>query len=142
MRFLTTLNRHDFRVRSLVVDKSLMTRPHMRKRDTFYNYLVKLVLEHDHGAINGATLVLDESIKSKQKQVHLGSYLRQALNSQFAVPKVTKIVHHASHRDNLIQATDMVSGAIYRCFDQGDATYYWMIRRHVEDLWEWRPRVH
>jgi hypothetical protein len=138
-RFLRVLRDHDFRVRALVIDKQLMTQPYMRKRDTFYNYLVRLVLTHDHGTIEGATLVLDESIKSRKRKLHLGSYLRQTLNTDPEAPKVRRIVHHASHSDNLIQAVDMVSGAIYRKYERGDDSYFYIARKHIDDLWEWRP---
>lgn len=138
-RFLRELRRHPIAVRALVVDKTLLTRPHMRKRETFYNYLIKLILQHDGGAIANATLVLDESVKSKQAQRHLGSSLRHALNNDPAAPKVRAIVHHASHTDNLIQATDMVSGAIYSAHAKGDDSYLRLVRMKVQDLWPLRP---
>lgn len=138
-RFLRTLRNHDFLIRAIVIDKTLMTQPYMRKRETFYNYLVRLVLTYDHGSIGGATLVLDESIKSKKQQLHIGTYLRRALNSDPGAPKIRKIVHRASHSDNLIQAADMISGAIYRKYDRGDDSYLYIVRKHIADLWEWKP---
>lgn len=138
-RFLRVLRRHDVQIRALVIDKRLMTAPYMRKRETFYNYLIRLILTHDHGTIKGATLVLDESVKSRKRKEQLGSYLRQALNTGSEAPRVRRIVHHASHADNLIQATDMVSGAIYRRYEYGDLFYYRIIAPRVQDLWEWCP---
>lgn len=140
-RFLRELRRHDVTIRALVVDKELMTEPHVRKRETFYTFLVKLVLTHDGGSIRDATLVLDESVKSKKRKLHIGSYLRQALNTEAATPKVRHIVHHASHTDNLIQATDMASGAIHRAFARRDSSYLDIIRPKVKDIWVWRPNT-
>lgn len=49
--FLQMLRRQDFSARILVIDKRLMTQSHMRQRDTFYNFLVQMVLQHDNGSI-------------------------------------------------------------------------------------------
>jgi hypothetical protein len=99
------------------------------------------VLTHDEGTIQDATLVLDESVKSKRRQLDIGSSLRHALNADSAAPKVRKIVHHASHTDNLIQAADMVSGAIYRSFSRNESTYLNVIRSKLQDLWFWQPEI-
>jgi hypothetical protein len=115
-------------VRALVVDKTLMTQPHMRRRDTFYNYLVRLILEHDGGTIQDALPVLDESVKNRKTQDQLGSYLRHALNTNQDRPRLRGTVHHGSHTDNLIQAADMVSGAVYYAYHRGDDRYLNIIR--------------
>jgi len=139
-RFLHELRRHDFRVRAIAIDKTLMTRPHMHDRDTFYRTVVRLVLRHDNRMISDATLVVDESIKSRRRQRAFGSYLRQALNEDPNAPKIAGIAHHESHRDNLIQATDMVCGAIYASFTDNDDEYLRIVRTKIDDIWEWRPR--
>lgn len=132
-------------VRALVIDKTLMTQPYMRRRDTFYNYLVRLILEHDGGTIRDALLVLDESVKNRKKQDQRGSYLRRALNTDPDEPRLRGTVHHGSHTDNLIQAADMVSGAIYYAYHRGDDRYLNIIRpligRPAGDLWVWMPRT-
>ena len=137
--FLREIRRKEFYVRSLVVNKELMTRPNMKNRETFYQYLVKLILTHDFGTITDATLVLDESVKDKGKQRAFSTYLRRGLNSDPTMPKVSKIVHHSSHSDNLIQATDMVCGSIFRAYEGGDDRFLALIRPKVQDLWVWRP---
>ncbi len=145
LRFLRELRRHPFSVRALVVDKTLMTKPHMRKQETFYNFLVKMILTHDNDTITDAILVLDESVKSRRRQDQLAAYLRRALNADRQAPKVRGIVHHESHRDNLLQAADMVSGAVYARFHRGNDTYTQIIRtkfgRPSGDLWVWSPHT-
>src|SRR5680860_482659 len=56
---LRTITRHDVLIRSLVVDKHLLSEPHMRKTETFYNSLVRMLLEHDNGRLRESTLILD-----------------------------------------------------------------------------------
>jgi len=145
LAFLRRLNRQHFSARALVVDKTRMMRPHMRKRDTFYNYLVQMILRHDGGTIQDATLVLDESVKSKRRQDQLAAYLRHALNTSPSAPRVRQILHHASHTDNLLQAADMVSGAVYARFHRGNDAYFQVIRskfgRPDGDLWVWTPHA-
>ncbi len=111
--FLNMLRRQDFTARDLVVDKHQMIQPHMRKRDTFYNFLIKMVLTFDNGTISDGTLILDESVKNKQSKQQFTAYLRRSLNSPGGPPKIKAIRYHASHSDNLIQAADMVCGAVY-----------------------------
>ena len=139
--FLRMLRRQDFTARVLVVDKMLMTTPHMRKRDTFYNFLVQMVLQHDNETIQDATLILDESVKSKQSQRHLTTYLRKQLNADPENRKIRDVRYHISHSDNLIQAADMVSGAVNACYHRGSGEYLDYIRMKISDLWEWRPRT-
>jgi hypothetical protein len=143
LAFLRRLNRFDFSVRALVIDKTTMPRPQLGKQETFYNYLVQLILAHDGGTIRDAVLVLDESVQSRRRQDRLGSYLRRALNTDPDTRRVRDIVHHASHTDNLLQAADMVAGAIYAAYHRGDDRYLNIIRQKLGrppgDLWEWRP---
>ena len=42
--FLRMLRRQDFAARVLVIDKELIAAPHMHKRETFYNFVVQLIL--------------------------------------------------------------------------------------------------
>jgi hypothetical protein len=139
LSFLRMLRRQDFVVRALVIDKTRMTRPHMRKRETFYNYLVRMILEHDNSTISDAMVVLDESVKSKKSKQQLATYLRKALNMDPRAPKVRGVRYHDSRSDNLIQVADMVCGAIYAKYHRGDDTYYREIGVKVGNLWEWRP---
>lgn len=139
-RFLRTIQPLRFAIRTLIVDKQLITRPHMRKRETFYNYLVRLCLTYDDGAINGATLILDESVRSKRSKDDFRVYLRKMLNTDPTSPKVKRTLYHRSHTDSLIQAADMVCGAIFAAYERDEPRYRAIIRRHLQDEWKWRPR--
>ena len=139
--FLRMLRRQDFTARVLVIDKQQMTKPHMRKRETFYNFLVQMVMQHDNGTIKDAMLILDESVQSKKSKQQLTTYLRKALNANPNRRKVREVRYHRSSADNIIQAADMLSGAIYARYHRGDASYFDYIRPKVSDLWEWKPRT-
>ena len=43
--------------------------------------------------------------------------------------------------DNLIQATDILSGAVYARYHKQKPEYYEFIRAKIGDVWEWRPRT-
>jgi hypothetical protein len=135
--FLRMLRRQDFIVRALVIDMTLIAAPHLRKRETFYNLLVRQVLTDDDGTIQDATIVLDESVKSRKSKKQLTSYLRRALNTDPALPKVRDVRCHASHADNLIQATDMIAGAIYASLHRGNSAYLDFLRPKVGALRRW-----
>lgn len=139
LSFLRVLRRQDFTARALVIDKRLMTRPHMRKRETFYNFLVQMILHHDNDTISDAMIVLDESVKSRKSKQHLATYLRKSLNTDPRAPKVRGVRYHDSRSDNLIQAADMLSGAIYAAYHKNNDTYLREIQAKVGDLWEWKP---
>ena len=133
--FLQELRRHPIAVRALVVDKESLTQPHLRNRATLYDEMVQLILVKAGERIADATLILDESVTSKHRQRAFRSSLRQALDREPGTSKLRRILLHASHTDSLVQAADMVSGAIYARFHRGDATYLEMIRTKVEHLW-------
>lgn len=141
--FLLELRKHDFWARSVVIDKTLLSHRAMPKQETFYNFLVRTILANDGGSIRDATLVLDESIKSRKRQDQLASSLRKALNADPRAPKVRAVVHHESHRDNLLQATDMVCGAVYARYHRREIAYFDLVAAKFKpphgDLWEWQP---
>ena len=139
--FLRMVRQQDFTARILVIDKELMTTPHMRKRETFYNFLVQLVLKHGDDTIRDATLILDESVKSKKSKQHLTTYLRKQLNVNPEERKIREVRYHPSHSDNLIQAADMLTGAIYTHYHRGNSEYLDFIRVKISDLWVWRPKT-
>jgi hypothetical protein len=139
--FLRMLRRQDFTARALVIDKTLMTSSHMHKRETFYNFLVKMVLKYDSGTIRDATLVVDESFRGKRSKQNLTAYLRRELNTRPQERRISEVRYHKSHADNLIQAADMLSGAVYTRYHRGDDQYLEFIRVKISDVWEWRPNT-
>ena len=134
-RFLRELRRHPVRLRGLVVDKTTLPARYHRDKSAFYDAMLRLILSQALDSLAGATLVLDESVQSKRRQRTRATFLRQALHLHPDGPRVQRIVHHASHTDNLIQAADMVSGAIFARFSRSDGSYLEIIRARIEQLW-------
>lgn len=134
--FLRMMRRQNFAARILVIDKTRITNPSSKTRSSFYSVLVRSVLENDHGTINNAILILDESVQSKQRKQQLSTYLRQSLNTDQNQRKITAVRCHASHTDNLIQAADMISGAVYAKYHQGNTRYYDIIRIKIVHIQE------
>lgn len=139
--FLEMMRRQNVSIRALVIDKTLMTQPHMRQRETFYQFLVKMVLTYDNGTIQNAMLVLDESVKSRKSKKQFTPYLRRSLNSGPNLSKIRDVRYHTSPSDNLIQAADMLCGAVYAMYHVDKDGYFWIIRSQVHDLWEWHPKT-
>ncbi len=132
-QFLRTIAPLQFQVRALIVNKELLTRPHLRSKESLYNYFVRQVLDHHLGAIRGARLILDESVRSKKAKTELRTYLRRMLNTRQEDPKLTKITYHRSHTDNLLQVSDMVCGAIFARYEKSEDRYYRLIQDHIQD---------
>lgn len=138
--FIRVLVKHEVVVRALVVNKTQLTGPSLQQTESFYSYLVQLLLRHDGGRLNDATLILDEREKGKKSKQGLMTYLRRQLNAgTTGQHKIGKIRYHVSHRDNLLQAVDMASGAIYAHYSRKEPEYLRLLRVKIDDLWEFVP---
>lgn len=139
MAFLRMARRQDFAARAMVGDETLITGASTRGSEPFYNFPVRMLLEHDADAIRNAPIVLDESVKSRKSKQELTTYLRKALNGDPAVRRIKDVRYHRSHADNLIQACDMLSGAIYARYHKGNGAYLDYVRVKIGGLWVRRP---
>jgi hypothetical protein len=129
-----------FAVRALVIDKAAIYSESLRERkELFYNYFVKLLLSHDDGGLADARIKIDGSGDRRFKN-ELNAYLRRQLQRG----QVHSIRFADSHRDNLVQLADMVSGAIFRSYRADDRKHAGRWRRmlamagQLEDVWEFR----
>lgn len=137
--FYACFYEHDVMIRTLVVDKHQIADQQMGDRFVFYNYLVRCLLQNDGGRITDARLILDQRDKGKKSQQSLGTYLRRELNTSSTTRKAVDIRYHQSHRDNLLQAVDMASGAIYAHYARRKPEYLSIIRTKIDDIWEFQP---
>lgn len=139
-KFLQAINQYQFRVRSLVMDKSIIRSQELRtSKDSFYAYAIKTVLKHSNDSILDAKIKIDGSGDRIFRRSFL-SYLRKQLNSrQKRIIKNCKMVD--SKGSVLIQAADMIAGSIRRSYDtsKADAPFYKsIITKHIEDEWRFR----
>lgn len=140
-RFLQELRPYPFAVRAVVVDKARRDPRQVPDAETFYERMVKVALIDAGPEIAGATLILDQSVTSKRRRKTFDAFLRQPSPEAHDTRRLRRVAHHASHADSLIQAADMVSGAIYARFNRGDAGYLEIIRTKVERLWVMAPET-
>jgi hypothetical protein len=131
---------HRFVVRAVAVDKSAIYSEGLRERkELFYNYFVKLLLSHDGGVLADARVKIDGSGDRRFKQ-ELNAYLRRQLQAG----QVHSVRFAESHRDDLIQLADMVSGAIFRSYRRQDRQHASRWRQKLSragrlgDVWDFR----
>ena len=132
--FLSTTARHPISFRAIVIPKGLIYTDFLKTNtDAFYNYITRLVLEHDGGIITQAKLFIDKK-GNKQWRNALASYLRRSLGTHDQ-HKLLAIRQKDWKENALIQLADMYSGALYRKVVQSDARFYRLIQHQKQDVW-------
>lgn len=140
VKFLETINKFEFKIRTLEVDKTIIKSPELKsKKESFYSYFIKMLLKHNQGTINNAKVRIDGSGDRIFRKTFLG-YLRKELNqNNKKVLRNCKLVDSKS--DILIQMADMIAGSIHRSLKESkkDSTVYKaIIKKHIEDEWNFR----
>lgn len=129
----------DFKVRALVVNKSQIYSPLLRDNtQSFYNYFVQMLMQHDDGILDNASIKIDGSGDKEFKKA-LTAYLRQQVGSH----KIAKFRFIDSEKDNLIQLADMVAGAIGRSYNPNrDCSSRWLdflkAKGKIENIWDFK----
>lgn len=139
-KFLTKVCGFKFRVRSLVVDKSLIRSNELRtSKNSFYGYAIKTVLKYSDGKISNAKVKIDGSGDRVFRKNFLG-YLRRQLNSkELTVMDNCKLVD--SQQNVLIQLADMIAGSVHRSYNPeklDHKIYKAIIKRRIEDEWRFQ----
>jgi hypothetical protein len=138
LSFLKCVQPFNFAIRAIVFDKTNIKSQHLRtKKEDFYRFALRMVLEHNYGTIKNAKIRLDgRGDHSFRRQ--LTTYLRQHLNSS-TQHVISNLRFRDSKQDVLIQLADMVAGSLRRYFDHTQED--WGIYRKVliskeNDVWE------
>lgn len=137
-KFLNEVKNCNFRIRSIVLNKDVLYSKNLRERkELFYNFALKNVIEYNSGTIKNAKIRLDGRGERIFRQ-QLSLYLRKYLNSK--TKTVMKNLRFRDSKDDvLIQLADMVAGSLRRYYDQinSDWSVYWkIIKLKSEDVWE------
>ena len=137
IKFLETVTSFKFKIRSIVFDKRLIRSNELKEnKNSFYSYAIKSLLKNSNNSILNASIKLDGSGDRMFKR-SFTSYLRKNLNC-----KEKKILDNFkfvdSKKDVLIQLADMIVGSIRRSHEEGDSDYKKIIKRHIEDEWNFR----
>lgn len=138
LKFLEHIAHSKFRIRAIVFEKNKVRSNELKtSKQSFYNYAIKMVLKHNFGTIKEAKIRLDGHGDRIYKREVI-RYLRKELNNR--ENRVFQKLQFVDSRSNvLIQLTDMIAGAIHRKYEAGktDAKmYYAVVKKRVEDLWE------
>ena len=140
LAFLARVAKFKFRVRAIVMDKSRIYGPELRRsKDSFYRYAIKMVLKYSFGRIQEARLKVDGH-GDRAFRRELQSYLRREVTPREGEPPVIRDLKIVDSRENvLIQLADMVAGAIRR-HAEGEKDdrelYRAAIAIRFEDVWD------
>lgn len=136
IKFLETINKFDFKVRGLVVNKSVIYSNQLRNnKNSFYAYFIKEALKHS-GDIIDAKIRMDGS-GDRVFRRNFFTYLRRELNTQNKkIMRNCKMLD--SKKDVLVQMADMVAGSINRAQNKekkDHQDYIKIIKKHIVNPW-------
>ena len=132
--FLQKLSKYNFRYRTVVVDKTILTkREPLHPKDSLYMLVAEQLFLRAEPRVKNASVFIDRITKSFVDDFNV--YLKRRLNT-----RLEKIIGRMKHQDsksnNLLQLADMVCGAIYRKYNRSEDKFYKMIKKREEDLWK------
>lgn len=140
IKFLKTASKFNFRVRCLIVDKSIVYSNELKNnKNSFYAYFIKEVLKNSNNTILNAKIRMDGS-GDRIFRKNFFTYLRRELNS--GDKKIMRNCKMVDSKGNvLVQLADMVAGSINRAQNnkkQDKNIYKSIIKKHIEDEWRFR----
>jgi len=135
--FLNVINKFDFKIRSLVIDKEKIRSEELKNnKNSFYSYAIKMLLKYSGNSILNASVKIDGSGDRLFRKNFL-TYLRKQVNQKDKqIMRKCRLID--SKNNVLIQMADMVAGSIRRSCekDRKDcAVYKGIIKKHIEDEW-------
>ena len=139
-KFLQAVNPFKFRVRTLVVDKTLIRSQELQtNKNSFYGYAIKTGLKYTGGSVLNAKIRIDGSGDRIFRKSFL-SYLRRQLNSR--EQRIMKNCRLVDSKGNvLVQMADMIAGSVRRFYDEDKPDhkmYKAIIKKHIEDEWQFK----
>jgi hypothetical protein len=139
-RFLKTINKFNFRIRCLVVNKSNIRSSELRNnKNSFYAYFIKEVLKNSNNTILNAKIRIDGG-GDRIFRRNFFTYLRRELNTnEKKIMRNCKLVN--SRKNVLVQMADMVAGSINRAQNKekrDSKLYINIIKKHFEDIWKFK----
>lgn len=136
--FIDTVKKFDFKIRAIVVDKSLIYSQRLKThKENFYNYVIMQVLKNSK-SIKNAKLKFD-----KRGELELRNQLRVYLSRELdnKKNKVFKDLKFVDSRQNtLVQLADMVAGSIFAYYTKKDTDFLEEFNKSkkVDDIWTFR----
>jgi hypothetical protein len=137
LKFLKEIKDCDFRIRVMIVEKRSLDSSKLKKSiTTYYNFFLGKFLEHNKEIIENASIRLDGTGGREFKKT-MNSYLRKTLKKK----AIRDFKFIDSHKDVLIQLTDIVAGSIHRTYqsDKNDSKIYRdIIKDKIDEEWVFR----
>jgi hypothetical protein len=139
-KFLRAIVPFRFKIRCLVVDKEKIFSDELKNnKNSFYSYIIKMILKNSNGSIINAKVKIDGSGDRVFRKNFL-TYLRKQLNVGDK-----KVINHCRLVDSkgnvLIQMADMIAGTIRRSYDEGKKDGLELkkiIKGHIQDEWKFK----
>lgn len=135
--FLSGLMRFDVAIRAVVLDKrTLLTSFRGRALELYAQYWTEsLKWAVEAGVLQNAQVVLDEYGDNPAQTIPaITRRLRQELWPLHKSLRTVQAVR--SQSDDLLQAADMTTGAVFRLVEKGDARFHRLIRTKLL-IWRW-----
>lgn len=140
IKFLEVVKKFNFRIRCLVVDKSVIYSNELKSnKNSFYAYFIKEVLRCNDNTILNAKIRMDGN-GDRIFRKNFFTYLRRELNTN-----EKKIMHNYkmvnSKSNVLVQMADMIAGSINRAENKNKKDYKVyknIIINHIEDEWRFK----
>ena len=131
--FFTTVKKHDFKIRAIVVNKEKIAEPNLKKSESFYSYVIQKVLD-DYKGMKMARISLDGS-GNKNFRKKSTTKIRQTINK--GSRRMTEFRLIDSKDSVLIQLADMAAGAIHAKYDKTKHLkhdYLRMLKNQIDEI--------
>lgn len=135
--FFDVVKPFDFRVRALIVDKTVVRSPKARAgKEAFYRFFVRAMIGQGKDTLANAKVLIDRS-----GDYEFQNDLKRAIRSSAPRGAIRQVQLKNSRRDPLIQLADMCVGAITRSYrDDRSKRDRWrnMLSNKIDDIWDFR----
>ena len=133
--FFKAIQKVPFRVRAVVIEKSLLREPFvsMRGEQLRVEFIVRLVLRAQVLDLANDVLIIDGAKPSLCRAVRIR--LSEECPKQKRVRPFSKIIGSRSRTEDGLQLADMIAGATRQYAINAQPTYYDSFARKVIDLW-------
>mgnify|MGYP000848902275 FL=1 len=136
LEFLKTIAPFEFKVRSIVVDKTLIRSNELKStKESFYSYFIKNLLQYNKDSIKNARIKIDGS-GDRVFRKSFEAYLRQQLNT--STKQVFVDLKMVDSKNNvMVQMADMIAGTVKRSQERQDGVELKeILRKRVSDEWQ------
>ncbi|MBS3092188.1 DUF3800 domain-containing protein [Candidatus Pacearchaeota archaeon] len=126
-RIFQRLEKINFEVFTIILDKSKVYDYLKEKKHKLYNYLSKLIIAEC--SIDGKfELIVDRSKGKRSLRDDFNNYIRENLKEECQNLSIT---HEDSKSSGSLQVLDFISGAIFNKYEFNNLDYYNMIRNKI-----------